>query len=192
MGENSTSSAYPRAWVTAFTAMSKTSERLLRICRTRCASEVPTKVWMRGRGASFRASPARSMSFGITRDRAQIAGPSTSSPMRCTASKSSLEETGKPASMTSTRSRASCWAISSLSRRVSDAPGDCSASLRVVSKMMTRSSDSARAMSITPSDAGWRFAQDPFPAPPSQLIMPRRRAPTSSIRCSASRRLRAL
>jgi hypothetical protein len=56
-----------------------------------------------------------------------------------TASKSPLEEAAKPASITSTRSRSSCLAMRSFSSRVIDAPGLCSPSRRVVSKMIRRS-----------------------------------------------------
>ena len=45
-------------------------------------------------------------------------GPSTSRAIACTASKSPGEAIGKPASMMSTFSRASWWAISSFSVRV--------------------------------------------------------------------------
>src|SRR4029079_14955688 len=46
---------------------------------------------------------------------------------------------GKPASITSTPSRASWWAISSFSCLLSEMPGDCSPSRKVVSKILTRS-----------------------------------------------------
>ncbi len=65
-------------------------------------------------------------------------GPSTSCAIRRTASKSSFEEIGNPASITSTLSLASWCAISIFSRTDSLAPGVCSASLNVVSKMTTR------------------------------------------------------
>ena len=57
--------------------------------------------------------------------------------IRRTASKSPGEAAGKPASMTSTLSRASWRATSSFSAAVSPAPGACSPSRRVVSKMRT-------------------------------------------------------
>src|SRR5215212_1931462 len=68
-----------------------------------------------------------------------MTGPCTSRAMVCTASKSPGEVIGKPASMMSTPSRASCCAISSFSWRLSEMPGDCSPSRRVVSKIRTRS-----------------------------------------------------
>lgn len=54
-----------------------------------------------------------------------------------TARKSSGDETGKPASMTSTPSRSSWRAISSFSLKFMLHPGDCSPSRRVVSKILT-------------------------------------------------------
>jgi hypothetical protein len=47
--------------------------------------------------------------------------------------------TGKPASMTSTRIRSSTLAMRTFSSRVMDAPGLCSPSRNVVSKMIKRS-----------------------------------------------------
>src|SRR3954466_6676759 len=66
-------------------------------------------------------------------------GPSTWRAIAWTASKSPGLVIGKPASMTSTPSRASWWAISSFSDGLSEIPGDCSPSRRVVSKTCTRS-----------------------------------------------------
>ena len=43
---------------------------------------------------------------------------------------------GKPASITSTFIRSNCWAITSFSSVFIDAPGDCSPSRNVVSKML--------------------------------------------------------
>ena len=54
-----------------------------------------------------------------------------------TASKSPLDEAGKPASITSTRMRSSARAMRSFSSLVMDAPGLCSPSRMVVSKMMS-------------------------------------------------------
>ena len=70
-----------------------------------------------------------------------------------TASKSPGEVIGKPASMTSTPRRASCWAISSFSAVFSETPGDCSPSRSVVSKMTTRS-ESVVLMSLPFSSLG--------------------------------------
>ena len=63
----------------------------------------------------------------------------TVSAMVFTASRSPGEAAGKPASMMSTPSRASCLATSSFSRRCIVAPGDCSPSRSVVSKISTTS-----------------------------------------------------
>ena len=104
------------------------------------------KTWMRGRSASRTASQAASMSAACARARpATIGGatgpsPTGSTTVRAivwTASKSPGEVIGKPASITSTPSRASCWAISSFSAVFSEMPGDCSPSRRVVSKIRT-------------------------------------------------------
>src|SRR5919106_1520138 len=106
-------------------------------------SEVATKVWMRGRRAYRTASQQRSMSPNPTRLSPQMMGAWSSAPTwRATsrvASKSSSEEIGNPASMTSTFSRASWRAISSFSMVFMENPGACSPSRSVVSKMMTRS-----------------------------------------------------
>ena len=78
------------------------------------------------------------MSCLEVRARPQMTGPSTSREMACTDSKSPGEVIGKPASMTSTPRRASCWAISSFSCWFREMPGDCSPSRRVVSNTRTR------------------------------------------------------
>ena len=99
---------------------------------------VEMNVCTRGRSASRTASAARSMSAAWARARPAMTGPCTSRAIARTAWKSPGEAIGNPASITSTPSRASCWAISSFSLALSEMPGDCSPSLRVVSKMMTR------------------------------------------------------
>ena len=133
---------------------------------------------MRGCFAFFIASHARSIASASAWARAQIADPFTSSAIRRTASKSPCEATGKPASMTSTPSFSSCRAISSFSSILRVAPGACSPSRSVVSKMITR---------------------PPFtPLLPikiyllSQGIIALSFLPTSSISCSASWRREAL
>src|SRR5258707_834205 len=89
-------------------------------------SEVEMKVWMRGRWASRTAPQAASMSALWVRARPQTTGPSTLREISWTASKSPGEVIGKPASITSTPSRASCWAISTFSAVFSEIPGDFS------------------------------------------------------------------
>src|SRR6266576_1529362 len=104
-----------------------------------CMSLVAMNVWMRGRSLSRTAFQAASMSCLDVRARPQITGPWTSRAIACTDSKSPGEVMGKPASMMSTPRRASWWAISSFSCRLSEIPGDCSPSRSVVSKIRTRS-----------------------------------------------------
>src|SRR4051794_4978761 len=101
-------------------------------------SLVAMNVWMRGRSDSRMAFHAASMSCLAVRARPQMTGPSTSRAIAWTASKSPGEVIGKPASMMSTPSRASWWAISTFSGTLSEMPGDCSPSLSVVSKILTR------------------------------------------------------
>ena len=102
-------------------------------------SEVEMKVWMRGRAESLIALQAASMSALWVRASPQITGPSTLRAIASTASASPGEVIGKPASITSTPSRASWCAISTFSWVCSEMPGDCSPSRSVVSKMWTRS-----------------------------------------------------
>ena len=66
-----------------------------------------------------------------------------------TPSKSPGEAIGKPASITSTPRRASCWPISTFSRVLRVMPGACSPSRRVVSKIRTRLSGSGGAASCS-------------------------------------------
>ena len=101
-------------------------------------SDVEMKVWIRGRCEPLIAFHAASMSALWVRASPQMTGPSTSRAIASTASKSPGEVIGNPASITSTPSRASCWAISTFSPVFSEMPGDCSPSRRVVSKMWTR------------------------------------------------------
>ena len=112
----------------------------LRIWCARWIGEVETKVWMRGRFAWRTASPARSMSAD---DGAGEAGDGRvlrrAWRSRLTASKSPFEAIGKPASMMSTPISSRSSATSSFSSSVMVAPGHCSPSRRVVSKIRTRS-----------------------------------------------------
>ena len=110
------------------------------------------KVWMRGRAASLIAPQAASMSALWVRARPQITGPSTTREIFWTASKSPGEVIGKPASITSTPRRASCWAISTFSAVFSEMPGDCSPSRSVVSKMWTRLASDLVSFCGPPSD----------------------------------------
>ena len=97
------------------------------------------KVWMRLCLAGLSASPARSMSFCPARARPQTTAFLARLAISCTAWKSPSEAIGKPASMMSTPIVSSTSATSSFSSWVMVAPGDCSPSRKVVSKMTTRS-----------------------------------------------------
>ena len=136
MGENSTSSTYERACLTISTERLNASSREIRYWCFRWISDVEWKVWIRRFGASFRASQARSMSSFRARARLQITGPSTSAPILLMDSKSPGELMANPASMTSTPSRASCFARVIFSSTFMLAPGDCSPSRSVVSNML--------------------------------------------------------
>ncbi len=95
------------------------------------------KVWMRPRSpAYFSASQPRSMSMSLARHRPAICGPWMVCATFLTASKSPSEAIGKPASMTSTFIFSSWWAMRSFSSMFMLAPGDCSPSRRVVSKIL--------------------------------------------------------
>ena len=97
------------------------------------------KVWTRAERAGFRASAARSMSRGSARARPHTVLSRTASATACTASKSPTLAIGNPASMTSTRMRSRALAMRTFSSRVIEAPGLCSPSRKVVSKMISRS-----------------------------------------------------
>src|SRR6186713_617722 len=105
----------------------------------RWMSLVAMKTWRWGRSATLIASIARCGSPSLQRASAATAMSwGVSSAIRRTASKSPGEAAGKPASMTSTLSRASWRATSSFSAAVRPAPGACSPSRRVVSKIRIR------------------------------------------------------
>ena len=78
---------------------------------------------MRGTSACLTASQQTRTSFSMARASPAMRGPLTSPAIALTASKSSGEAIGKPASMMSTRSLASCRATSSFSARFMLAPG---------------------------------------------------------------------
>ena len=156
IGENSTSSQCARACATAARAWPFTSSRVDWSWCSMWMSLVEMNVWMRGRSESLMAFQAASTSCALARARPQITGPCTSRAMAWTASKSPGEEIGKPASITSTPSRASWCAISSFSCLFSEIPGDCSPSRRVVSKIFTRSF-SLRSMSLPVTSSAFGF-----------------------------------
>ena len=103
-----------------------------------CTGEVDRKVWMRPRLAGLIASAQRSMSLAPARDSPQTTAFLVRRAISLTASKSPSEAIGKPASMTSTPIASSIAAMLSFSSKVMVAPGHCSPSRSVVSKMTTR------------------------------------------------------
>ena len=104
-----------------------------------CNALVAKNRCRRPRAAGFSASAARATSRSFARASEQIVDSRIASAMAFTHSKSPLELAAKPASITSTLSRSSCRAMRSFSSRVMEAPGDCSPSRKVVSKMMSLS-----------------------------------------------------
>jgi len=96
---------------------------------------VAIKVWMRPELAGLMASPARRISFSLARASEQTVESLTTSAILRMASKSPGEAAAKPASITSTRMRSSCRATRNFSSLVMEAPGLCSPSRKVVSKI---------------------------------------------------------
>ena len=94
---------------------------------------------MRLRFAGLIASAQRSMSLSAARESPQITAFLERCAISWTAAKSPSEAIGKPASMMSTPIVSSSSATSSFSSWVMVAPGHCSPSRKVVSKMTTRS-----------------------------------------------------
>ena len=137
--DHSTSPHRLRARVTELVTSSITSCGCLFSFHFMCTGLVDRKVCMRPRLAGRTASPHRSMSLAPARARPHTVLSVTISEMRRTASKSPLEAMGKPASMMSTLISSRILASSSFSSRDMEAPGDCSPSRMVVSKMITRS-----------------------------------------------------
>ncbi len=136
--ENSTLAVYWAAWATAWRVIFSTwAGDFFSLC-SMCSGEVARKVWMRGLAASLTASQVRSMSLSRARDSPATWQCLISLAMTRTASKSPSLAMGKPASMTSTPRLSRRRAIRIFSRRFMVAPGDCSPSRRVVSKIMTR------------------------------------------------------
>ena len=136
--DHSTSATWLRARLTCAVTMASTSSGDFCNLYFMCRGEVETNVWMRGRTAWRTASAQRSISLNAARARPATEARLTLLAMAETASKSPSDAMGKPASMTSTPSASSRSATSSFSSKVMVAPGDCSPSRRVVSKMMTR------------------------------------------------------
>ncbi len=115
MGLNSTLLVYFAACRTIASACVSTCSRSLFSWCAIWMSLVLMNTWMRGSAAVFTASHAVSTSLGTAVASAQMVAPRTSAEIRCTASRSPGVEQGNPASMMSTPSRSSCFAISSFS-----------------------------------------------------------------------------
>jgi hypothetical protein len=104
-----------------------------------CSGDVAMNVWIRALLAGLSASAARWMSLSLARASEQIVLSLTSPAIVWIASKSPFELAAKPASITSTFIRSRCFAMRIFSSFVIDAPGDCSPSRNVVSKMISLS-----------------------------------------------------
>jgi hypothetical protein len=95
--------------------------------------ELAMNVWMRIDLAGRNASPARRMSFSFARAHGAVADRLRDIVHGV---EIAVRRRRKPASMTSTHSRSSCRAMRVFSSFVIDAPGLCSPSRNVVSKMI--------------------------------------------------------
>src|SRR5574343_902245 len=133
--ENSMSSVYCRAQPMALTACSTTWSGVMRSFFSMWIGEVAMKVWIRPDLAGLIASPARRMSFSLARASEQTVESLIACAIEWIESKSPGEAAAKPASITSTRIFSSCRATRIFSSLVIDAPGLCSPSRRVVSKI---------------------------------------------------------
>src|SRR5438034_3424745 len=98
--------------------------------------ELAMNVWTRPDFAPFSASPARRTSLSLARASPHTVLSLIALAIAFTAAKSPLDDAGNPASMTSTLSRSSCLAMRIFSSLVIDAPGLCSPSRKVVSKII--------------------------------------------------------
>src|SRR3989339_932858 len=135
-GENSTSSTYFNACLTPFTAKLRISSFALRSLYFLWISEVARKTWILGFSAFSSALAALSISFSTARARPATETPRISRAILLTDSKSPGDDTGNPASITSTFSKANCLAMLTFSLISRLAPGDCSPSRSVVSKII--------------------------------------------------------
>ena len=89
--------------------------------------------------AAFKASAARVISRSLARANEQTIESFTAAATAEIASKSPSELAAKPASITSTLRRSSWRAMRTFSSLVIEAPGDCSPSRKVVSKIINLS-----------------------------------------------------
>src|SRR5699024_5583281 len=136
--DHSTSVNFSRAYLTISTDCFITSSGVIFSLYSIWIGDVARKMWIRGFGVFFSASHARSISSFLVRARAVTDTSFIVSAISFTAWKSPSEAAGKPASMTSTPSFSSCFAISSFSILFRLTPGDCSPSRSVVSKILIR------------------------------------------------------
>jgi hypothetical protein len=146
-----------RAKRTDCLACSSTCSGVMRSFFSMCSGLVAMKVWMRARLAPLSASAAREMSRSLARaSEHTVESLMVRRQWPCTASKSPLELAAKPASITSTFRRSSWRAMRSFSSLVMDAPGDCSPSRKVVSKMISLS-----VMSVLRCVDSWTLLKKP-------------------------------
>ena len=136
--ENSTSSVYSLAIFTALTAASMTCCGFIFSLCSMWMGLVAMKVWMRFFGAGETASPALRTSFSTARANEQTVDLVMILAIALTDSKSPGLAAAKPASITSTPIFSNWRAMRIFSSLVMDAPGDCSPSRMVVSKIITR------------------------------------------------------
>ena len=173
-GENSTSPQTFLARRTPATALATTSSSFIRSLNSRWIELVARKTWILGCAAALSASQARSMSSSLHRASPQTVAAVTTLAMSLTLAKSPGEAIGNPASITSTPSCTSAWAISSFSVRFMLAPGDCSPSRSVVSKMRIVRGAVIRYGPKKKNRAGkMAFASGASGAPPSYPLAPR-------------------
>ena len=136
--ENSTSSVYSLAICTAFTAASITCLGFIFNLCSIWMGLVAMKVWIRRFWAGAMASPALRISRSTARDKEHTVARVRVLAISLTASKSPGLAAAKPASITSTPNFSSWRATRTFSSLVMAAPGDCSPSRKVVSKIITR------------------------------------------------------
>ena len=134
--ENSTSLVYSKAHFTACTARSTTWSSLMRNLFSMWILLVAINVCMRPLAACLIASPARRTSFSLARASEQTVDCLMILAISEMASKSPGLAAAKPASMTFTPNFSNCLAMRIFSSLVIAAPGLCSPSRKVVSKII--------------------------------------------------------
>ena len=136
---NSTFAVWLRARATAARAIATTSSAPRRSWWARWISELDRNTWMRGLRARRIASQVASTSSGTARASAHTQASRTWAATAATDARSPGDETGKPASITSTFIASSSSAISTLAFLEKNTPAACSPSRSVVSNTVTRS-----------------------------------------------------